>query len=103
MPYFWDRSNAHRIEPFLVAARAREAVWRSLGDLDITDQLGGLRVPTLVVHGRHDPIPLESAECLAAALHGNLSVFEFSGHLPFIEEPDLFVSVLDEFLPREHE
>jgi proline iminopeptidase len=101
MPYFQDPTNALHVEPFLVAARVRDAVWRSLGDYDLTARLRQLCVPTLVVHGRHDPIPIESSEHTAETLHARLEVFDDSGHLPFLEEPARFISTLDSFLPRE--
>jgi proline iminopeptidase len=99
-PYFRDPADASRLTPFRVTARTRDAVWQSLGDYDVTPRLGGLRVPALVIHGRHDPNPLESSERLAHALGARLEIFEASGHVPHVEETQRFVAVLDAFLPR---
>lgn len=98
-PYFRDPSLASSVVPFLVSARVRDAVWRSLGDYDLTDRLSALSLAAVVLHGRHDPIPLDSSEQIAESLQAPLEVFENSGHLPFVEEPERFVAVLDEFLP----
>ena len=49
---------------------------------------------------RHDPIPLETAENVASCLNARLEVFEGSGHVPYVEDFDDFVAVLDSFLPR---
>ncbi len=98
-PYFKDPTMASGSKPFLISARTREAIWRSLGDYDLTTRLRDIRVPALVVHGRHDPIPLASAERTATLLNARLEVFDHSGHVPQVEEPRRFVSVLDRFLP----
>jgi len=100
-PYFREPELAAGAKQFLIAAPAREAAWRSLGEYDITSELGDLEVPALVVHGRHDPIPISTAECTAKLLNARFEVMENSGHLPFIEEFDRFVTLLDDFLPSE--
>ena len=99
-PYFKDPTGADHVPPFVVAQRVRESVWRSLGDYDLSDDLRRLSVPTLIVHGRHDPIPLSAARHTASLLDARLEIFEHSGHVPFIEEPDRFTEVLDGFLPK---
>lgn len=99
-PYFHDPSRARDLTPFRVTSRTQDAVWRSLGDYDLREELASLSVRTLVLHGRYDPIPLESAEEVARLLRAPLVVFERSGHVPYVEETDRFVAVLDEFLPR---
>ncbi|HXV85632.1 MAG TPA: alpha/beta hydrolase [Gemmatimonadales bacterium] len=99
-PYFRNPADASRLTPFRVTARTQEAVWQSLGDYDITPQLEDLDVPALVLVGRHDPIPLESAERAARALRARLEILESSGHVPHVEETDRLVRLLDEFLPR---
>jgi pimeloyl-ACP methyl ester carboxylesterase len=55
----------------------------------------------LVIHGRHDPIPLETAEQVAGCLGASLEVFEDSGHVPYVEDFEEFVQVLDGFLPKQ--
>ncbi|HEY2806090.1 MAG TPA: alpha/beta hydrolase, partial [Gemmatimonadales bacterium] len=59
-----------------------------------------VRVPTLILHGRWDPVPVAASETLASLLpDARLVVFEDSGHALYAEETDRFVQVLDEFLP----
>jgi proline iminopeptidase len=99
--YFNDPDQARHLTPFRVTGRTQEAVWKSLGDYDLTGQLARLSIPTLVLHGRHDPIPLATAEHTATLLKARLEVFEHSGHVPYVEELDRFVAVLDEFLPAD--
>jgi proline iminopeptidase len=99
-PYFHDPVRARDLTPFRVTGRTQDEVWRSLGDYDLTAELERLSVPALVAHGRDDPIPLESAEDTARRLQATLVVFEQSGHVPYVEETERFVAVLDAFLPR---
>ena len=99
--YFKEPSRAVRLTPFRVGARAQQAVWHSLRGLDLVPRLAEIRVPTLILHGRYDPVPLEASETLAARIPGaSLVVFEDSGHALYTEETDRFVHVLDGFLPR---
>ncbi len=99
--YFKEPSRAKRLTPFRVGARAQKAVWHSLEGLDLRPRLGEIHVPTLILHGRWDPVPLAASETLAAGIPGSrLVVFEDSGHALYTEETDKFVRELDVFLPK---
>jgi proline iminopeptidase len=99
--YFHDPDRVRDLTPFRVTGRTQQAVWDSLGGYDLEADLRGLRIPSLVLAGRHDPMPLDSAERSAAALGAAMVVFENSGHCPHVEEPERFTAVLDAWLPRE--
>jgi len=98
--YFYHPEQARNLTPFRVTGRTQDAVWKSLGQYDLTDELRQLRIPSVILHGRHDPIPLTSAEQTAKLLGARLEIFEHSGHVPYVEELDRFVTVLDQFLPK---
>ena len=99
--YFKEPSRASNLTPFRVAARAQQAVWRSLEGMDLRPRLREITAETLVLHGRYDPIPLAASETLVSLLpHARLAVFEDSGHALYAEETDRFVRELDAFLPR---
>jgi proline iminopeptidase len=98
--YFADPANAKHLTPFRVTGRTQNAVWSSLGDYDLRDDLKRLDVPTLMIHGRHDPIPLWTAEETADALGAELVIFDHSGHVPYVEEFERFRDTLDRFLPK---
>lgn len=97
--YFHDPERVHELTPFRITGRTQQAVWDSLGDYDLHDALRELRVPSLVLAGRDDPIPLDTAEATARSLHADLVVFDESGHCPHVEEPARFASTLDAWLP----
>jgi proline iminopeptidase len=99
-PFLRDPKQTTGIAPFQIAHRVRESVWRSLGDFDLTGEVSTISVPTLVVHGSFDPIPLSSSQHIATLLGARLEVFERSGHLPYVEEQERFLKVADGFLPR---
>jgi len=99
--YFSDPSHAWNLTPFRVNARTQQTVWGSLKGLDLRPRLPEIRVPALILHGRHDPVPLASSETLAGLLpDARLVVFENSGHALYAEETKRFVTELDEFLPK---
>lgn len=101
--YFRDPQQASDLTPFRVTGRTQQAVWESVSQADLREELTELcelSIPALVIHGRHDPIPLETAEEVAGCLDASLEVFEGSGHVPYVEDFEAFVRVLDGFLPR---
>ena len=98
--YFADPRRAHDLTPFRVTGRVQQSVWESLGDYDLlaAGQLDSIRVPTLILHGRQDPIPLASSEAAARAMDATLVVIEGSGHVPYVEQPDALFPPLHDFL-----
>ncbi len=102
--YFLDPRGARDSTPFVVQVQAQQATWASLKGhgSELRRRLGRLEAPTLIVHGRHDPIPLEWAEELAGRLpRTRLVVLERSAHVPHVEEPERTFGELRGFL-REH-
>jgi proline iminopeptidase len=100
--YFYDPRSAVDLTPFRVVGRVQQSVWDSLGDFDLLapGQLDSISVPTLVVHGREDPIPLASSEAASRALRANLVVLDRCGHVPYVEQPDALFTAVEEFLER---
>lgn len=96
--YFHDPSKVSGLTPFRVTGRVQQSVWESLGDYDLEPLLPHVKIPTVIAHGRQDPIPLESSEAAARALGARLVVIEESGHVPYVEQPDLLFPALLEFL-----
>ena len=96
--YFADPHLAEKLTPFRVLARVQKSVWESLGDFDLRESLQTVHVPSLVVHGRHDPIPMASAESAAQRLGAKFVVLEHSGHVPYVEQLTALSSAIEEFL-----
>ncbi len=61
-----------------------------------------VRVPTLLVCGRQDPVtPVVDHEAMAARVHGaRLEIIEKCGHLSTIEQPDMVNRVLGDWLRK---
>lgn len=98
--YFADPRRARDLTPFRVVGRVQQSIWESLGDLDLT-RPGGLdtvRAPTLIVHGRQDPIPLASAEAAAGAMGARLVILDDCGHVPYVEQPERLFAATNSFL-----
>jgi proline iminopeptidase len=97
--YFADPERARDLTPFRVIGRVQQSVWASLGDFDLLPRLARVTCPTLIVHGREDPIPLASSEAAARALpHARLVVLDGSGHVPYVEAPDTLFGAIRYFL-----
>ncbi len=64
------------------------------------DQLASIRVPTLIIQGRHDRArtPEHGAEMRARISGATLTVIEDAGHTPQLEQPDAFHDVALPFL-----
>ncbi|HEU4382139.1 MAG TPA: alpha/beta fold hydrolase [Anaeromyxobacteraceae bacterium] len=91
-----------RSKSFVFRQRVNKAVWGDLQRFDLNPELPKFRFPTLVVTGRYD---FNVAPSVAWAIHraipgSELAVFEKSGHLPFCEEVDGFVTRVQAFLAK---
>jgi proline iminopeptidase len=96
--YFSDPRNARDLTPFRVVGRVQQSVWESLGDFDLISALRGVSVPSFVVAGRDDPIPLASSVEASRALGTDLMVLDDCGHVPYVEQPAKLFPALDTFL-----
>ena len=85
--YFADPRRARDLTPFRVTGRVQQSIWSSLGDYDLLPELRQLHLPSFVIHGRQDPIPLASSQAVARALETGCVVLEDCGHVPYVEQP----------------
>ncbi len=100
-PYFYDPARARDLTPFRVTGRTQQEVWASLGDYDLRSRLPELKgIPSLVMHGESDPIPVEAASTTAGLLAATFHTLPKCGHVPYVEAFDAFKALLDGFLPR---
>jgi proline iminopeptidase len=77
-----------------------EAVMGDIARFDLNPELPKFKFPTLVVTGRYDinVAPLVAYKIHNAIPGSKFAVFERSGHIPFYEQPDEFVSAVEAFL-----
>ena len=96
--YFADPARSAELTPFRVIGKVQKSIWESLGDYDLRPALASVKCPAVVVHGSEDPIPAESSREIAAALGARFVLVEGSGHVPYVERPDLLFPALTDFL-----
>ena len=70
--------------------------------IDVTAQLGGLRLPALVIVGEHDPgTPVAMARDIHAAIPGSeLAIIAGAAHISNVERPVEFTRVFQNFLQK---
>ena len=74
-----------------------QETWRN-PDYDLVPHLARLRVPTLLLHGAHDFIPVAIAQHIADAMPlARLVVIEDAGHFAFIEQRELVKDLVFKF------
>jgi proline iminopeptidase len=79
--------------------RVNGSVMRSLGEFDWRASVEAVRIPTLVIHGDRDPIPLDEArEWRKAIGTARLLVVQEAGHMSYVEQPDVVFPALETFL-----
>ena len=106
--YFYDPARAFPIDINLdvycriAGADADVVLGGDLASLDFRNRLRGIRVPALILTGRFDrvAIPRYALEFRALMPDAEFVMFERSGHLPFVEEPDEHDRVLRAFLSQ---
>lgn len=77
-----------------------QAVWESLDGFDLRPRLQEIRTPTLVIAGRYDRVlpPDMVRDATKGLPDRKLMIMEKSGHYPFIEQREAFLTALMEFL-----
>ena len=87
----------------IVAARAIEdslyaQTWLN-EDYDLIPELGGLRIPALVIRGQGDFIPERASRRIADAIPSSRFVeIADAGHFAYVEQPEVVCSTIAEFL-----
>jgi proline iminopeptidase len=83
----------HRVAPMVRG-------FQVLGSWSSVDRLSTISAPSLMLVGRHDVFSAwPQAKRIASRVpNAELIIFEDSGHFPWIEEPDAFFTVLENWL-----
>jgi proline iminopeptidase len=99
--WFADASLAEMFSPPRSDSQTGAAVAAQLrGEgYDWRPLLRAVSVPTLVIHGDRDLLPLGVARDTVATLrNARLEVIPDAGHMPFWESPELFFTLTESFL-----
>jgi len=80
--------------------QVNQTINRDLQRFDLNPELAKFNFPTMVITGRFD---MNVAAVVAYKIHNEIPgsqfvVFDKSGHMPFYEEPDKFIEVVNGFL-----
>lgn len=104
--FYLHRLDPIEVEPFLAQTvfdlGAMLRGFEVLAGWSSVDRLHTIATPTLVLAGRHDVFTSwPQAVRIASRISGaELVVFEESGHMPWLDEPDRFFAVISEWLDR---
>ena len=74
----------------------------NLKSAEYTDRLSAVTIPTLITVGDHD----ECAPSLSQEMHDKIAgsklvILPNSGHMNFVDQPELFINAVSEFLHPE--
>jgi proline iminopeptidase len=106
MPHYLHRRDPSELDSILDAtvfdAAAMARGFEVLAGWSSVDRLSSIVAPTLVLAGRHDVFTSwPQARRIASRLPGaELVIFEDSGHMPWLDEPDRFFEVVDGWLAK---
>jgi proline iminopeptidase len=102
---FYDESNLKKLvihvnANYVESSRAlAEGLGKDLDQYNFFEGLKGMSVPTLIIHGADDAIPLTATSRLQKAIVGSkLEVYKKCGHFAFIEKHEKFTSDVVSFL-----
>jgi proline iminopeptidase len=99
--WFADPSLAEMFAPPKSNSRTGAAVAAQLRGqgYDWRQPLSAVSVPTLVIHGDRDLLPLSVAREIVETLgNARLEIIPDAGHMPFWESPQLFFTLIESFL-----
>jgi proline iminopeptidase len=104
--FYLHRVDPAEIEPVIAATifdvQAMIRGFEVLAHWSSVERLDRITAPTLVLAGRHDPVTSwpQSVRITSRIPRSELVVFEDSGHLPWLDEPDRFFDVVGDWLDR---
>lgn len=98
-PRWLDRYLAH-VRGLVYDIRVNDALRADMAQRDLGTKVGSIQSPALLIHGRFDGIlaPANSWSLKQLLPNSRIEFFERSGHMPFIEEAELFVGRVNAFL-----
>lgn len=98
-PVAGNTSNSWALYREMWGSHGEFIVDGNLKSVEYTDRLATLHVPTLIICGDHD----ESDPSLSRTMHekiagSKLAIVPQAGHLAFVDQPNLYIKTLNDFL-----
>lgn len=99
VPNQGDEAQLGLVERLAASPSMARATLLSGQQLDVSDLLQSVTVPTLIVHARGDMVPVQGARAMARRIPG-ARLLEVDGvdHAPWFSSPDLIVGEIEELL-----
>jgi 3-oxoadipate enol-lactonase len=74
----------------------------AISQLDLTDKIAAIKVPTLIVVGEEDQgTPVAASRAIQAQIAGSqLEIIKSASHLSNLEQPEEFTRIVTTFLAR---
>ena len=70
-------------------------------NFDFYEELNGIKIPAVIIHGEYDPIPTDAINRLHKSLQNSeYHLIEECGHFVHIEKPEIYFSLIKTFLSR---
>ena len=112
-PYLYQRRPDPNFDPVANGVMSWDlyrTMWGSHGEfvidgnltsVEYTDRLNTIKVPTLITVGDHDESDPSIARDMQQHIPGSqLVMLPQSGHMTFVDQPDLFVRTVDDFVHK---
>jgi proline iminopeptidase len=98
-PLLANTANSWELYRAMWGSHGEYVVDGNLTEVEWLDRLPQIRVPTLVLVGEHDQAdPAMSREIAAKISGAKLVILPRSGHMTFVDQPDLFVKSIVDFV-----
>ena len=98
-PLLANTTNSWELYRAMWGSHGEFVVDGNLTDVEWVDRLSGIKVPTLILVGDHDESdPVMSREMNAKIPGSRLVILPHSGHMTFVDQPDLFVKAITDFV-----
>ena len=74
----------------------------AIAQLDLTDKISAIKLPTLIVVGEEDPgTPVAASQAMHGKIAGSqLEIIKSAAHLSNLEQPEAFTRIITSFLAR---
>ncbi|GAA0893093.1 proline iminopeptidase-family hydrolase [Fulvivirga kasyanovii] len=98
-----DSLRVYIPEDFMARSAKFRYLGKDLASFDLYDDLRKVSVPTLIIYGEEEPAATLSGKALEEAIpHAKLAIIPRSGHFPFVEQPELYFSTIEQFVKKQN-